>query len=177
MSDQNNNQPSLTSTITALFSPTTLAALRYFLTAVSPLLALFGFTGLTPDRIDTWVAYAKTFGTASLALVALIGIVLPLGIAVLGILSATIKKQIARVRELAANPQLASEEAQKALVDATKAIATDPSVPKSAETVKTLITATRALDDVQTIVASPAIANSITDPEVVSSADNKVVAR
>lgn len=161
------NQPSLTSTVSALFSPTTLAAVRYALQAMAPVLALFGFAGLTPDKIDFWVTYAKSFGTAALAVIALVGIVLPLVIAIFGILSATVKKQIARVRELAANPQLANQEAQKAIIEATKAIASDKTIPKSLEAVDTLVAATIALPQVQTIVTDKRTANATTSQDVV----------
>lgn len=165
----NNNQaPTFSSTIAALFSPATLAALRYTLAALSPLVALFGFTGLTPDKIDIWVAYAKTFGTAALAVAALVGIVMPLVVAIFGILSSTVKKQIARVRELANNPQLATEEAQKALVAATAAIAQNPSIVQSLGAQQALVSATISLDGVQTIVADKKLADSVPSESVVA---------
>lgn len=167
--------PSVTDYIKQLFSPATLAAFRYALAAISPVLALFGFTGLSPDRIDAWVIYAKTFGTAALGVMALLGIAVPLGVAILGILSATIKKQIARVRELANNPQLASEEAQKAIVEATSAIAQDKTLVKSAEAVKTLVDATIALPQVQTIVTDAKTAAASPSESVVSAESHDVV--
>jgi len=168
MSNTDDNQTSLSSTISALFSPTTLATVRYALAALSPVLALFGFTGLTPDKIDAWVTYAKSFGTAALAIIALVGIVMPLVVAIFGILSATMKKQIARVRELAANPQLANQEAQKAIIDATKAIATDKSIPKSIESVNSLVEATIALPQVQTIITDRKTADASPSNDVIA---------
>lgn len=153
--------------ILALFSPGTLAALRYALAAISPAMALFGLTALTPDQIDRVVTYAKTFGAAASAVFMLLGILVPLLMAMVGVLSATVKKQIARVRELATNPQLANEEAQKAIVAATKAIA-DRGVPKSQAAVQALVDTTISLPQVQTIIASPKVATMSPSPDVIA---------
>jgi hypothetical protein len=170
MSDPQQQPPSssLTGEVKMLFNPVTLAALRYALAAIAPVLALFGFTGLTPDRIDIWVAYAKTFGTAALAIMALIGIVVPVIVTIIGMLSSQIKKQIARVRELANNPQLASAEAAKALTDATAQLAKSGDVQKSVEAVNALVAATVALPQVQTIVTDKKTADASPSASVVS---------
>lgn len=173
MSNTDQNNPSIMTFVSQLFSPATLAAFRYTLTAISPLIALFGFTALTPDKIDVWVTYAKTFGTAAAAIAALVGIVLPVVVAIIGVLSATVKKQIARVRELAANPQLANQEAQKAIIDATKAIATDKSIPKSIENVNNLVAATIALPQVQTIITDKKTADASPSSDVVAGSSVK----
>lgn len=158
---------SATDIVKQLFSPTTLAALRYALTALAPVLALFGFTGLTPAAIDQWVQYAQTFGVAALAIMALLGIALPLTVAVFGILSSTVKKQIARVRELADNPQLASQEAQKALVEATAQIA---KAPAGGEAIAALVKATKDLPGVSNVTvngnAAPELAQMAVNPNV-----------
>lgn len=159
MSNADQNQP-LSAYVSAIFSPATLAALRYTLAAVSPVLALFGFTGLTPDRIDIWVAYAKTFGVAALAVMAFVGVVVPLIVALIGVLASRIKKQIARVRELANNPQLANAEAAKALTDATAQLARSGDVQKSADAVNALVKATIGLNQVQMIVADKKTADA-----------------
>lgn len=170
MADIDQNSPSLTGYVKMLFSPVTLAALRYALVAVTPLAALFGFTGLTPDRINGVVAYAQTFGTATLAVLALLGIVMPVVVSIIGMRTATVKKQIARVRELANNPQMASAAAAKALTDATSELAKSGDVQKSADAVNALVKATIGLDQVQTIVTSDAVKQAAANPDVVSAA-------
>jgi hypothetical protein len=45
--------------------------------------------------------------------------------------------------------------AQKALIEATSAVAMDPSIPTSVDAKNTLIAATRALPEVQTVIATP----------------------
>lgn len=174
MTDQT-QPPSVSSYVKMLFSPATLAALRYTLASVAPLLALFGFTGLTPDRINSWVTYAQSFGTAALAILALLGIVVPLVVAILGVLSSTIKKQIARVRELANNPELASKEAAKALTDATSELAKSGDVQKSADAVNALVKATIGLDQVQAIVTDKATADASTSASVVAADEHAVI--
>lgn len=177
MSNTDNNQPAptLTSYITTLFNPVTLTALRYMLTAVSPVLALFGLTGLTPDRVDAWVAYAKTFGIAALAVMAFLGIVTPVIVTVIGMLASQIKKQIARVRELANNPQMANAAAAKALTDATSQLAKSGDVQKSVDAVNALVKATIDLPGVQTIVADKAVSEASSSPSVVSADEHDVV--
>jgi hypothetical protein len=162
------NPPSLSGYVKMLFSPVTLAALRYALVAVTPLAALFGFTGLTPDRINSVVAYAQTFGTATLAVLALLGIVMPVVVAIIGMLTATVKKQIARVRELANNPQMASAAAAKALTDATSQLAKSDDVQTSADAVNALVKATIGLDQVQTIVGTKEVEKAAGNPSVIS---------
>lgn len=177
MSNNDQNPQSLTSTVKMLFSPTMLIAMRYTLTAIAPVLALFGFTGLTPDRIDGWVAYAKTFGVATLAIMALLGILIPLVTTIFGLLSSTIKKQIARVRELANNPQLASAEAAKALTEATSQLAKSGDVQTSAAAVDALVKATIGLDKVQTIVTTTDVKDAANNPSVVSADEHEVVTK
>lgn len=177
MSNNDQNPQSLTSTVKMLFSPTMLIAMRYTLTAIAPVLALFGFTGLTPDRIDGWVAYAKTFGVATLAIMALLGILIPLVTTIFGLLSSTIKKQIARVRELANNPQLASAEAAKALTDATSELAKSDDVQKSTDAVNALVKATINLDKVQTIVGTTEVKEAANNPSVVSADEHEVITK
>ena len=166
-----NSQPTLTSYVKSLFSPTTLAALRYTLTAIAPFVALFGISGFTPDKINSWVAYAQTFGTAALAVLALLGVVVPVIVGIMGVLSATVKKQIARVRELANNPQLANQEAAKALTEATSELAKSGDVQKSADAVNALVKATIGLDQVQTIITDKATAAASPSPSVIAATD------
>lgn len=181
--------PSAMTYISQLFSPTTLAALRYALAMASPLLALFGFAALTPDQIDHVIAYAKTFGTAAAAISALIGIVVPLTAAIYGTLSATWRKQVARFKILSQNPSAAGEEAAKAIIEATSSIAqsssgqsegaakaiinatsaiAQSSSGQSENATQTLIAATIALPAVQTIVTDQVTADAAPSENVIA---------
>jgi hypothetical protein len=176
MSNTDTNTPNLRAMLVALFGPTTYTALRYALASIAPLLALFGITGLTSGKIESIVTYAQTFGTAMLAILTLLGIAIPMLMAILGVLTSTIKKQIARVRELAANPDLANEEAQKAIVDATKALA-GSTLPQSMQAVQSLVDATIALPQVRTIVTTDAVASASPSDDVVSEKNAVFIAK
>lgn len=167
MSDQPTPTPSLTASVMQLFNPATLAAVRYALTALSPILAIFGFAVLTPDQVDHFIGYAKTFGTAAAAISALVGILVPTAALIFGVLSSTWKKQIARFKELSKDPSAAGEEAAKAIIDATSAIAQAPG-PQSKNATQTLIAATIALPSVQTIVADKDTADAAPSENVVA---------
>lgn len=176
MSSTDPNQPtSISGYVKMLFSPATMAAFRYALASLAPLVALFGVSGFTPDRINAWVDYAQKFGTATLAILALAGVVIPLVVALIGVLSSTIKKQIARVKELANNPQLASAEAAKALTEATSQLAKSGDVQQSADAVNALVKATIGLEGVQTIVGSDEVKQAANNPSVVSAETHDVV--
>lgn len=106
--------------IKALFSPPVLAALRYALTAIAPLFALAGFAFLTPDKINSIIASAQQIGTAAASIAALLGIILPIAAGIYGSLSATIKSQIGRVKDVAQDTsQPLAEDAKQALIAAT----------------------------------------------------------
>lgn len=175
MSSEQTPAPSISGYVKILINPVTLAALRYALGSIAPVLALFGFAGLTPDRIDSWVAYAKTCGVATLAVLTLAGIVVPVAVAIVGMVASQIKKQIARVRELANNPQEASAAAAKALTDATSELAKSGDVQKSADAVNALVKATIGLDQVQTIVTDKATAEASPSPSVVAADEHEVI--
>lgn len=159
--------PSLMTAVMQLFNPATLAAIRYTLAAISPLLAIFGFAALTPDQIDHFITYAKTFGTAVSAIFALAGIVIPTAALIFGVLSSTWKKQVARFKALSQDPSAAGEEAAKAIIEATSAIAQSPGA-QSKNATQTLIAATIALPTVQTIVADQATADAAPSENVVA---------
>lgn len=159
--------PSLMAAVMQLFNPATLAAIRYALAAISPLLAVFGLAALTPDQIDHFISYAKTFGTAVSAIFALAGIIIPTAALIFGVLSSTWKKQVARFKALSQDPSAAGEEAAKAIIEATSAIAQSPS-PQSKSATQTLIAATIALPTVQTIVADQATADAAPSENVVA---------
>lgn len=168
MADGDQNQPTLMQYLAQLFSPTTWAALRYFLAAVSPLLGLFGLAGFSPDKVNSIVLYAQEFGAAVLALCALLGILLPLSALIFGILSSTVKAQIARWKELAKNPTQAGQEAQKAIVAATAEVAKAASAPGAKDLAAALVRATNSLPQVQTIVTDQATKEAVNQPGVVA---------
>jgi hypothetical protein len=146
-----------------LFSPPVLAAFRYLLTALAPLFALAGFTILSPDQITKVMNVVQQFGTAAAAFAAFAGILIPVVAGTVGAMSATIRKQVARVKELAHNPDLASNEAQKALIEATSAM-----TPQSDDAKQALIAATVAMPEVKTIVTDQATADAAPSRDVIS---------
>ena len=158
-------QPGLSQVIADLFSPTTWAALRYFLAALSPFLSLFGLSALTPNQIDTVIGYSKEAGTLIQASMVLIGIVLPLTALVFGVLSSTIKAQASRWRALAKDPSQASADTQKAIISAVAGIA---KAGTSTDVAASLVAATNSLSQVQTIVTDKAISEAVNQPGVVS---------
>lgn len=162
MSDQSTagNTPSL---ISKLFSSPVIALLRYALAAIGPLFALAGFAVLTPDRINHIVEVVQQFGMAAAAVSALLGVVIPITVAIYGAIKSTFKSQISRVKELANNPELANAEAQKALISATSQIA-----PKNEDAKQALIAATIAMPSVQTIVTDAATAAAAPSESVVA---------
>jgi hypothetical protein len=70
--------------------------------------------------------------------------------------SATTVSQVRNVKAVATGPASdVAAGAQKALIEATSAIAQDPQIPTSVDAKNTLIAATRALPEVQAVVATP----------------------
>lgn len=125
--------------IKQLFSPPVLAALRYALAAIAPLFALAGFAFLTPDKINSIIASVQQIGTAAASIAALLGVILPIVVGIYGSLSATIKNQIGRVKEIAKDTsEPLAEDAKQALIAATiaqpsvQAIVTDKTTADAA---------------------------------------------
>lgn len=155
--------------IKQLFSPPVLAALRYVLASLAPLLAVVGIVALSPQQIDKIIAVAQQVGTAVGAVGAFLGIVIPLIMGALGTRSATQTQQIKSVSQIASDPtQAQSAPAQQALVEATSAIAQNSVLAKSDDAKQTLIAATIALPEVQTIVTDKATADAAPSESVVA---------
>lgn len=144
MTDQTDS--GLGTSVKQLFSPAVLTALRYLLTAVSPLLAVVGVVALSPQQIDHIIATAQQIGVVVGAIAALIGIVAPIGAGIWGTFKSTSKQQIQSVA----------------------AIANDPTQPQSADAKQTLIAATISLPEVQTIVTDKATADAAPSESVVA---------
>lgn len=139
--------------IAQLFSPPVLAALRYLFVALAPLAALFGFAGLTPQKIDAIIEIAKQAGVLVGAITAFAGIVGPIVLGAIGTFKATGKEQIKTVGT----------------------IASDPSQPLAQDAKQVLIAATIAQPEVRTIVADPVTATASPSSDVVSSDQVKVI--
>lgn len=106
--------------IKQIFSPPVMAAVRYFLTALSPLLAVVGIVALSPQQIDKIITVAQQLGTTVAALVALLGVLTPLLAGAYGTISSTFKSNVERVKLDALdkkNPL--AEDAKQALIAAT----------------------------------------------------------
>lgn len=105
-----------------LFSPPVLAALRYLLTAVSPLLAIVGVVALSPTQIDRIIAVAQQVGVVLGALAAFIGVLAPIAAAAWGTFKSTQAQQVKSVEVIAKGPASdVSQNAKVALIDATAA--------------------------------------------------------
>lgn len=174
MSDQ--SAGGVGNSIKQLFSPPVLAALRYLLTAVSPLLAIVGVVALKPDQIEHIISAAQQIGVVVGAIVALIGVVAPIFAGIYGTFKSTDRSNIQRTADIAtgqASP--VAEDAQKAIISATAAIAQDRTIPKSDEAKQTLIAATISLPEVQTIVTDKATADAAPSESVVAAEAVKVI--
>lgn len=94
---ENAPPPPPTGALAALFSSPTLAALRYALTSVGTLAALFGVVALSPQQVDHIIAIAQQLGVTLGAIAALLGIVIPPAMAAIGALKST---NAAKVKDL-----------------------------------------------------------------------------
>lgn len=167
---------SVTTHLSQLFSPPVLAALRYLFVALAPLAAVFGFAGLTPQKIDAVIEVAKQVGVFVGAVSAFIGVVGPVVLGAIGTFKASSAQQVKTVSEIANDPtQAQSASAQTALVKATSAIAQNNVLEKTDDAKQALIAATIALPEVKTIVAQPALASASPSSDVVSSDQVKVI--
>lgn len=161
--------------IKQLFSPPVLAALRYALTAIAPLLAVVGIVALSPQQIDKIIALAQQLGVAVAAITAFLGIVAPLAAGAFGTFKSTQPQQVKSVAAIAQDPtQAQSAPAQQALVEATSAIAQNNVLAKSDDAKQTLIAATIALPEVQTIVTDKATADAAPSESVVAADSVKI---
>lgn len=166
MSDQT---AGMGTSIKQLFSPPVLAALRYLLTAISPVLAIVGFVALSPSQIDKIIALAQQVGVVVGALAAFVGVVAPLLAGIWGTFKSTQKQQVQSVSVIAQDPtQAQSAPAQAALVQATAAIASNNVLEKSDDAKQTLIAATIALPEVQAIVTDKKTADAAPSESVVA---------
>ena len=147
----------LVAQIGALFSPATFAAIRYALTAVGTLLAMFGLTALSSAQIDHVVEVLKQVGTTVAAIMTMVGIITPVAMAMIGYMRSTIKSQIESVRAIAQDKTVT------------------PPLAKDAQ--QALVSATISLDGVQTIVADKELAQNNPSASVVSKEDVAVVTK
>lgn len=155
-----------------LFSPPVMTALRYALTAVSPLLAIVGVVALSPQQIDHIIAMAQQVGVAVGAITAFAGVVIPIVLGAIGSFKSTQAQQVKSVSVIAQDPtQAQSAPAQAALVEATSAIAQNKVLEKSDDAKQTLIAATIALPEVQTIVTDKKTADAAPSESVVAASD------
>lgn len=148
MTDQTDTS-GLGNTVKQLFSPAVLTALRYLLTAVSPLLAIVGVVALSPQQIDHIISVAQQIGVVVGAVAALIGILAPIAAGIWGTFKSTQKQQVQSAQAIATGPASAvAVEAQKALIAGTSAIAQDASIPASHDAKVALLDAVAAQPEV-----------------------------
>lgn len=166
----------LGNSIKQLFSPPVLAALRYLLTAISPILAIVGVVALSPQQIDKIISLAQQVGVVVGAAAAFIGVLAPVAAGIYGTLKSTDKSNVQRTADIATGPASAvASDAQSALITATASIANDKTIPKSEDAKNTLIAATVALPEVQTIVTDKKTADASPSESVVAAEDHDVI--
>jgi hypothetical protein len=129
-----------------LFSPPVLTALRYLLTAISPLLAIVGVVALSPQQIDHIISVAQQLGIVVGAIAALLGILAPIAATIFGTFKSTQGQQIKSAVTIATGPksEMASS-AQQAIITGTNAISQDPTIPGSSAAVVALINGVRKI--------------------------------
>lgn len=170
MTDQQQPAPTVLDIIKQMLSPTSWTTVRYILTALTPLLGVFGLAGFTPATINKIVTYAQGVGAVLLGIYLLIGVLIPLTAMIYGILSSTLKTQVVRWKQLAKDPSAAGQEATKAIIQATAEIAKTASAPGGDDIAHAMIAATNSLPQVQTIATDLATAKAIAQPGVVPAA-------
>lgn len=156
-------------TIKQLFSPPVLTALRYLLTALSPLLAIIGVVALSPQQIDRIISVAQQLGVVVGAFAALLGILAPIGASIWGTFKSTQAQQVKSAEVIATGPKSdMAVSAQQALIAGTNAIAQDKSIPTSLEAKAALIDGAAAQPEVVGKI-------NVTDPAlVVATQSNQV---
>lgn len=152
-----------------LFSPPVLTALRYLLTAISPLLAIIGVVALSPQQIDRIISVAQQIGVVVGAIAALLGIVGPILAGIWGTFKSTQAQQIKSTEVIATGPKSEmAVAAQQALIAGTNTIAQDKTIPTSFEAKAALIDAAAAQPEVVGKI-------NVTDPAlVVATQSNQV---
>lgn len=126
--------------IKQLFSPPVLTALRYLLTALSPLLAIIGIVALEPSQVDRIIMVAQQLGVVVGAVAALIGVLAPIAASIYGTFKSTQAQQVKSAEVIATGPKSdIAVAAQQALIAGTNTIAHDNSIPTSLEAKAALI--------------------------------------
>lgn len=139
----------INNSVRQLFSPPVMTALRYVLTAVSPLFAIVGFVALSPTQIDRIIATAQQVGAVVGAVAALIGVVAPILATVWGTFKSTQAQQVKSAEVIATGPKSdMAVAAQQALIAGTNTIALDQSIPTSTEAKAALIDGAAAQPEV-----------------------------
>lgn len=152
-----------------LFSPPVLTALRYLLTAISPLLAIVGVVALSPQQIDHIIAVAQQLGVVVGAVAALIGILAPIAATIFGTFKSTQAQQVKSAMVVATGPKSEmSAAAQQALITGTSTIALDQSIPTSTEAKAALIDGAAAQPEVVGEI-------NVTDQKLVDATESRQV--
>lgn len=147
MTDQTDS--GIGSSINKLFSAPVLTALRYLLTAISPLLAIIGVVALSPQKIDAIIATAQQIGVIVGAIAALIGVLAPIMAGIWGTFKSTQAQQVKSAAAIAVGPVSdVAASAQQAMIAGTNAIAHDSSIPASTEAKAALIDAVASQPEV-----------------------------
>ena len=144
------------------------AASRHAISIAGTAIAIFGLQakGVTIDQVT---AVIQSLGSAVNDIVVLIAAVAPFYAMIKASHSANPSVQGASLAATASGPASpAAAEAQKAIIQATSAIAQDGTIPASQEATNTLVAATIALPQVQTIVTDKKTAEASPSASVVA---------
>jgi hypothetical protein len=144
------------------------AASRHAITAAGVAVTIFGLQakGVSMEQVTALISSLGETVNTILQVVAAAGVLYG-GIKAAN--SASPTNRIADVRNLATGAASADAvAAQSALIEATAAVAQDHSIPASVDAKNTLIAATIALPEVQTIVTDKKTADASPSPSVIS---------
>jgi hypothetical protein len=150
------------------------SASRHAISIAGTAIAIFGLEarGVTSEQVT---AVIQSLGSLVNDTVILIGAVAPFYALLKAAHSASPASQVAAVQSIATGPASpVAESAQKALIDATSAVAQDTTIPKSDEAKNTLIAATIALPSVQTIITDQKTADASPSPSVVATSNEPI---
>lgn len=144
------------------------AASRHIITAVGVAVTIFGLQakGVNMDQVKVVIESMGATVNTIIQLLAAAGVVYG---GIQASRSASPTSQIASVREIATGPASAQAvDAQKALVEATAAVAADPTIPTSKEAKVALLDAVAAQPEVvgDIKVTDPDLATATTSPQI-----------
>jgi len=143
------------------------SASRHAISIAGTAIAIFGLQakGISLDQVKEVIS---ALGSTVNDIVLLLGALAPFYAILKAANSASSASQVAAVQAIATGPASnGAISAQKALIQAVSAVAQDKSIPASEQAKNTLIAATVALPEVQTIITDKKTADAISNPSII----------